>query len=140
MVARSEPVEVAAHDVPMETPDTEPDEAKKAAKRAKHEKKARKALAAAQAGKEAPGKEESVPVSAKTPGEDIFADSMLSDQAKKGRSPSKIRLISGIFYAYQHSTSHLSKTPEPGQAWKFNKAKQGWLMRNVWSEVEVGEA
>ncbi|KIP09172.1 hypothetical protein PHLGIDRAFT_126477, partial [Phlebiopsis gigantea 11061_1 CR5-6] len=45
-------------------------------------------------------------------------DGELSDQAKKALS-----------YAY-------SQAEEPS-SWKFNKAKQNWLLRNIWSEESI---
>ncbi|WVR06515.1 hypothetical protein IAU60_003546 [Kwoniella sp. DSM 27419] len=58
----------------------------------------------------------------------IFGDASLSDQAKKN-----------IYYAHLFSLSQAeedeSKKAETG--WKFNKAKQNWLMRNVFSADEI---
>lgn len=46
--------------------------------------------------------------------------------------------ISALAYVKSHAASHLSQgTAPPGQAWKFNKANQNWLIRNVWNESEV---
>ncbi|WVO18123.1 hypothetical protein L204_105825 [Cryptococcus depauperatus] len=59
----------------------------------------------------------------------IFADPTLSDQAKKN-----------IFYVHLYALSRqpLSSSKEP--VWKFNKAKQNWLMRNIFNLVEIPEA
>ncbi|KIR68681.1 nucleolar protein [Cryptococcus bacillisporus CA1873] len=56
----------------------------------------------------------------------IFTDSSLSDQAKKN-----------IFYAHLFA---LSQSPSPAPnvpSWKFSKAKQNWLMRNIFNHIEV---
>ncbi|WRT67961.1 uncharacterized protein IL334_004935 [Kwoniella shivajii] len=69
---------------------------------------------------------------------DIFNDSSLSDQAKKN-----------IYYAYLHKSSHDSegkfisqqteneKDGEKSTNWKFSKAKQNWLIRNIFSSDEI---
>lgn len=76
----------------------------------------------------------------------IWKDENLSDQAKKGESsPSpgrgrrikRIRLMPGLYYCELHAASQV-KLQEPNYRWKFNKARQGWLMRNVWNDTEVG--
>ncbi|WVW84860.1 hypothetical protein I302_106895 [Kwoniella bestiolae CBS 10118] len=58
----------------------------------------------------------------------IFSDSSLSDQAKKN-----------IYYAQLYSTSRSTTEQEKGEEvnWKFSKAKQNWLIRNVFSSDEV---
>lgn len=53
---------------------------------------------------------------------DVFADPTLSDAAKKG-----------IAYAQAFKAKETS-------GWKFQKAKQGWLLRNVFSSAEVTDA
>ncbi|AFR94832.1 nucleolar protein [Cryptococcus neoformans C23] len=61
-------------------------------------------------------------------GTTIFTDSSLSDQAKKN-----------IFYAHLFTLSQ-SPSPAPNTpSWKFSKAKQNWLMRNIFSDIEVPE-
>lgn len=61
-------------------------------------------------------------------GTTIFTDSSLSDQAKKN-----------IFYAHLFALSQ-SPSPAPNTpSWKFSKAKQNWLMRNIFSNIEVPE-
>ncbi|ADV22000.1 nucleolar protein [Cryptococcus gattii E566] len=58
----------------------------------------------------------------------IFTDSSLSDQAKKN-----------IFYAHLFALSQ-SPSPAPNTpSWKFSKAKQNWLMRNIFNHIEVPE-
>ncbi|KAI9634880.1 uncharacterized protein MKK02DRAFT_37755 [Dioszegia hungarica] len=44
-------------------------------------------------------------------------------------------------YVQSYAATHLSEGPTPaeGQRWKFNKANQNWLIRNVWNESEVPE-
>ncbi|KAK4685209.1 hypothetical protein P7C73_g4946, partial [Tremellales sp. Uapishka_1] len=59
--------------------------------------------------------------------EGIFGDAELSDQAKKG-----------IHYAHLYALSQADPPPEP-KVWKFSKPKQGWLMRNIWNDVEIPE-
>ena len=43
-----------------------------------------------------------------------------------------MRWVSALSYAYLHA--------EDPDKWKFNKARQNWLVRNVWSDTEVSEA
>lgn len=93
-------------------------------------------------------KRDSAAQSASTEGQEgVFADATLTDQAKKGG----LRLLNlecrlawhgadglAIHYVQLHAATHGKKDlPEDGQRWKFNKARQGWLMRNVWNETEV---
>ncbi|WVN90588.1 uncharacterized protein L203_105828 [Cryptococcus depauperatus CBS 7841] len=59
----------------------------------------------------------------------IFADPTLSDQAKKN-----------IFYVHLYALSRQPLSSSKGPVWKFNKAKQNWLMRNIFSLVEIPEA
>ena len=82
----------------------------------------------------------------------IYQDESLSDMAKKGASclssffdPSLLdgfsqtkeqKLIAGLYYCELHAASQV-ELQEPEYRWKFNKARQGWLMRNVWNDVEV---
>jgi hypothetical protein len=42
----------------------------------------------------------------------------------------------GLYYCELHAASQV-KLQEPNYRWKFNKARQGWLMRNVWNDTEV---
>lgn len=42
-----------------------------------------------------------------------------------------------MYYVELHAAQQSKLADEPSQRWKFNKAKQGWLMRNVWNETEV---
>jgi hypothetical protein len=76
----------------------------------------------------------------------IYQDESLSDMAKKGESsfsPLRSRLvdigqklIAGLYYCELHAASQV-ELQAPEYRWKFNKARQGWLMRNVWNDVEV---
>ncbi|WWC62782.1 uncharacterized protein I303_105379 [Kwoniella dejecticola CBS 10117] len=63
---------------------------------------------------------------------EIFGDEKLSDQAKKH-----------VYYAYLFSnrpnTSTSVSAEGPSITWKFNKAKQNWLIRNVFSNEEIPE-
>ncbi|KAJ8518345.1 hypothetical protein ONZ45_g4566 [Pleurotus djamor] len=52
---------------------------------------------------------------------DPSGDETLSDQARKA-----------LTYAFTQA-----ETPD---VWKFNKAKQNWLIRNIWSEQEIPES
>ncbi|WWC88651.1 uncharacterized protein L201_003564 [Kwoniella dendrophila CBS 6074] len=60
----------------------------------------------------------------------IFNDTELSDQAKKN-----------IYYAHLFSISRTSEGPEQSSEittnWKFAKAKQNWLIRNIFSIDEI---
>ncbi|EIW82542.1 hypothetical protein CONPUDRAFT_72745 [Coniophora puteana RWD-64-598 SS2] len=55
-----------------------------------------------------------------SPYPDPLEDSSLSDQSQKG-----------LVYAYQRAAE--------SSDWKFNKARQNWLTRNLWSEEMVPE-
>jgi hypothetical protein len=44
------------------------------------------------------------------------------------RTP-QLNVVLALYYAYLH-------VAEP-KSWKFNKAKQNWIIRNIWSETEV---
>jgi hypothetical protein len=46
------------------------------------------------------------------------------------------KLIIGLYYCELHAASQV-ELQAPEYRWKFNKARQGWLMRNVWNDVEV---
>ena len=41
-----------------------------------------------------------------------------------------------MYYVELHAATH-AKLQAVGERWKFNKARQGWLMRNVWNDTEV---
>lgn len=81
-------------------------------------------------------------------GTTIFTDSSLSDQAKKSENESfSLHVYAGcscgptflldIFYAHLFALSQ-SPSPAPNTpSWKFSKAKQNWLMRNIFSNIEV---
>lgn len=81
-------------------------------------------------------------------GTTIFTDSSLSDQAKKSEKElSFLHVHAGgscgstffldIFYAHLFALSQ-SPSPAPNTpSWKFSKAKQNWLMRNIFSDIEV---
>jgi hypothetical protein len=65
---------------------------------------------------------------------DPLKDESLAEQSRKGthskRSPASPGFtVSALSYAYQRFLD-----PE---SWKFNKARQNWLIRNVWSENAV---
>jgi uncharacterized protein YcnI len=82
----------------------------------------------------------------------IYQDESLSDMAKKGASSlsplltpllytqqnrtKERRLIVGLYYCELHAASQV-ELQAPEYRWKFNKARQGWLMRNVWNDTEV---
>jgi hypothetical protein len=80
----------------------------------------------------------------------IYKDESLSDMAKKGEcsfSPLRFlfhldllnigqKLIIGLYYCELHAASQV-ELQAPEYRWKFNKARQGWLMRNVWNDTEV---
>jgi hypothetical protein len=80
----------------------------------------------------------------------IYQDESLSDMAKKGESSFLHlsflfhldllnigqQLIVGLYYCELHAASQI-ELQAPEYRWKFNKARQGWLMRNVWNDVEV---
>jgi uncharacterized membrane protein YkoI len=91
----------------------------------------------------------------------VFADEALSEQAQKGkllssstrcsvfglpnvlkrseRSPRRAHASIALHYVEEHATHHLGTTAvAPGKGWKFNKARQNWLLRHIWSETEVG--
>lgn len=87
---------------------------------------------------------------------DLAEDASLKEAAKKGqfRSPVQIRLrpkalfirlselkIPALQYVHEHAVAHLATgtAPDPGKGWKFNKANQNWLIRNVWDESEVSD-
>jgi len=58
-----------------------------------------------------------------------FADTSLSEQAQKG-----------LHYAYLHSihcTAQPKAQQQPGQVWKFNKARQNWLAKHWSDSTEV---
>ena len=46
------------------------------------------------------------------------------------------KLIVGLYYCELHAASQV-ELQAPEYRWKFNKARQGWLMRNVWNDTEV---
>lgn len=78
--------------------------------------------------------------------EDIYADEALSDGAKKGGYCASCRPLlelwlmddtSAIVYASQFTLSQ-KKAEGSSTPWKFNKAKQNWLIRHIWIEEEVG--
>jgi hypothetical protein len=46
------------------------------------------------------------------------------------------KLIIGLYYCELHAASQV-ELQAPEYRWKFNKARQGWLMRNVWNDTEV---
>ncbi|RXK40045.1 hypothetical protein M231_02685 [Tremella mesenterica] len=54
--------------------------------------------------------------------QDVLTDPTLSDQAKKA-----------LHYVHLHALSRKSNSPS-GSIWKFNKARQNWLLRNIWNE------
>lgn len=79
----------------------------------------------------------------------IFTDSSLSDQAKKSENEIPLSTCvcrfahacptfrADIFYAHLFA---LSQSPSPAPnvpSWKFSKAKQNWLMRNIFNHIEV---
>jgi len=80
----------------------------------------------------------------------IYKDESLSDMAKKGESSffhfnfllhsnssyNGQKLILGLYYCELHAASQV-ELQAPEYRWKFNKARQGWLMRNVWNDAEV---
>lgn len=79
----------------------------------------------------------------------IFTDSSLSDQAKKSENELPLSTCvcrfaharptfpADIFYAHLFALSQ-SPSPAPNApSWKFSKAKQNWLMRNIFNHIEV---
>ncbi|EIW67681.1 hypothetical protein TREMEDRAFT_64275 [Tremella mesenterica DSM 1558] len=54
--------------------------------------------------------------------QDVLTDPTLSDQAKKA-----------LHYVHLHASSRKSNSPS-GSIWKFNKARQNWLLRNIWND------
>lgn len=122
------------------------EDAKKPEKRSKKEKKLREQKAAAEAMDRAE-REKAVegsttvgePAAKKETGSP-YDDEELDEQSKKGELQQDhiaiLTAVPAIGYAHLHSLHHLrsgSSQPAPGQAWKFNKAKQGWLIRNFYN-------
>jgi hypothetical protein len=84
----------------------------------------------------------------------VFADESLSEQAQKGeliwtssglsdvvrdKTTRRAHASIALHYVEEHATHHLGTTSvAPGKGWKFNKARQNWLLRHIWSETEVG--
>ena len=48
-------------------------------------------------------------------------------------------LMEGLYYCELHAASQV-QLQDPEYRWKFNKARQGWLMRNVWNDTEVSKS
>ena len=48
-------------------------------------------------------------------------------------------LMEGLYYCELHAASQV-QLQDPEYRWKFNKARQGWLMRNVWNDTEVSQS
>lgn len=52
------------------------------------------------------------------------------------RSTDTAELIPAIGYCQQYAKSH-GPDADPDSKWKFNKAKQIWLVRHLWDDTEV---
>lgn len=79
-------------------------------------------------------------------------DSSLTEQSQKGECENEARILGrsiltttprkGIQYAWLYKHRHPKSLAEgdakdDGTYWKFNKARQGWLWKNVWNEEIV---
>ncbi|KAK8858729.1 hypothetical protein IAR55_002958 [Kwoniella newhampshirensis] len=96
--------------------------------KARKEKKAKKneRVKAAPVPVEQPERQEETISTAPSIG--IFTDTRLSDQAKKN-----------LYYAHLHASSQSATPSTESAGWKFSKAKQNWLMRNIFNVTEVPE-